>query len=352
MITMALFNNKGGVGKTTLVYHLSHMLQRMGHRVLAVDLDPQANLTAQFLDEDELGQLWDEEGDSASSAPKPFTFDVRPARVKPGTGTMATAIEPILEGVGDVVLVDPITIEDGLWILPGDVNLSVFEDRLSAAWPRSFLGRDIAALRTTTALHRVIENAARSVRAEIVLIDVGPNLGAINRAALLSADTLLIPLSADLFSLRGLRNLGPTLRDWRSTWQGTILPNIPERISAPRGLMMPIGYIIMQSPARSDRPSKAHDRWLDRIPEIFAESVLATGANKVERSFEIATMKHYSTLMPLAQDARKPMFELRAGDGALGGTQSAVRRCFSDFRELAIKIRERLAYIDPTLRRF
>ncbi|WP_235488371.1 ParA family protein, partial [Frankia sp. AvcI1] len=71
MITMALFNNKGGVGKTTLAYHLAHMLQRMGHRVLAVDLDPQANLTAQFLDEDELTRLWAEPEDTASSAPKP-----------------------------------------------------------------------------------------------------------------------------------------------------------------------------------------------------------------------------------------------------------------------------------------
>ncbi|CAJ65453.1 MULTISPECIES: ParA family protein [Frankia] len=352
MITMALFNNKGGVGKTTLAYHLAHMLQRMGHRVLAVDLDPQANLTAQFLDEDELTRLWAEPEDTASSAPKPVEFDARPARVFPGTGTMATAIAPIMEGVGDVELPDPVMIEDGLWLLPGDVELSVFEDRLSAAWPNSFLGKDIAALRTTTALHRVIDNGARTVGAEIVLIDVGPNLGAINRASLLSADTVLMPLAADLFSLRGLRNLGPTLREWRSTWQGTVLPKVPERIPAPRGLMMPIGYIVMQPPARADRPAKAHDRWLDRIPEVFATSVLTSGnPGPHDRSFEIATLRHYANLIPLAHDARKPMFELRAGDGALGGTQTAVRRCYSDFRDLAVKVRERLAFIDPTLRR-
>lgn len=357
MISMALFNNKGGVGKTTLVYHLAHMLQRMGHRVLAVDLDPQANLTAQFLDEDELAVLWDETEDGSaatdlsSSAPKPFDLDFRPSRVKPGAGTVATAIQPIMEGVGDVLLGEPVTIEDGLWILPGDVNLSAFEDRLSAAWPNSFLGKDVAALRTTTALHRVIDHGARSVGADIILIDVGPNLGAINRAALLSAETILMPLTGDLFSLRGLRNLGPTLRDWRSTWQGTVLPKIPDRIAAPRGLMMPIGYIVMQPAARSDRPTKAHDRWLDRIPEVFATAVLAAGAGTVERTFEIATMKNYANLVPLAQDARKPMFELRSGDGALGGTQSAVRRCYADFRDLALKVRDRLAFIDPTLRR-
>ena len=43
---IALFNNKGGVGKTTLTSHLAHMVARLGWRVLAVDLDPQSNLTS------------------------------------------------------------------------------------------------------------------------------------------------------------------------------------------------------------------------------------------------------------------------------------------------------------------
>lgn len=352
MITMALFNNKGGVGKTTLTFHLAHMLARQGHRVLAVDLDPQANLTAQFLDEDELTALWREQEGGSSSVPKPNELTARRSRITAGAGTVATAIEPIMEGVGDVELFDPIAVDDNLWLLPGDVDLSVFEDKLSAAWPNSFLGKDVAALRTTTALHRVVENGGRAARADIVLIDVGPNLGAINRAALLSADTVLMPLAADLFSLRGLRNLGPTLRDWRSTWQSMVLPKVPDRIAAPRALMMPIGYVIMQPPARLDRPVKAYERWLDRIPEVFATAVLgSTNPDPFDRSFEIGSLPHYQSLMPLAQDARKPMFELRAGDGALGSSQSYVRKCYQDFRDLAVKVRERLRYLDPTLPR-
>jgi len=55
---VAFFNNKGGVGKTSLVYHIAWMLADRGMRVVAADLDPQANLTAAFLDEDRLEQLW------------------------------------------------------------------------------------------------------------------------------------------------------------------------------------------------------------------------------------------------------------------------------------------------------
>lgn len=48
MTSIVFFNNKGGVGKTTLVYPLAHMFARLGYATLAVDLDPQANLTSAF----------------------------------------------------------------------------------------------------------------------------------------------------------------------------------------------------------------------------------------------------------------------------------------------------------------
>ncbi len=62
MKTVVFFNNKGGVGKTSLTYHLAWMLDGLGRRVLALDLDPQANLSSAFLDEDRLEELWPESG--------------------------------------------------------------------------------------------------------------------------------------------------------------------------------------------------------------------------------------------------------------------------------------------------
>ena len=63
---LTFFNNKSGVGKTALVYHLAWMLSDLGYRVLACDLDPQANLTAAFLDEDQLEKLSDGSDDAAT----------------------------------------------------------------------------------------------------------------------------------------------------------------------------------------------------------------------------------------------------------------------------------------------
>ncbi|MEN3540017.1 ParA family protein [Microbispora sp. ZYX-F-249] len=343
MISVALFNNKGGVGKTTLTYHLAHMFERLGHRVLAVDLDPQANLTSAFLDEDDLAVLW-AEPESPSWGGQANLTGPAARRITRESGTVAASVRPIMEGLGDVEFYPPIRITGGLWLVPGDLELSAFEDKLSEAWPRCLMGAPDA-LRTTTAFYRILLDAARRVEADVVLIDVGPNLGAINRAALLAADTVLMPLAADLFSLRGLRNLGPALREWRGMWQSGVLPKVPPVIAAPPGSMTPLGYVIMQPAMRLDRPVQAYRRWVDRIPHVFADAVLNEPWEAEGHSYEIATLRNYQSLMPLAHDARKPMFDLKAADGALGSTQTYVQKCRSEFQQLAQNVLQRLAKI-------
>jgi cellulose biosynthesis protein BcsQ len=189
--TIALFTNTGGVGKTTLAYHLAHMFARIGIVTVAADLDPQANLTSAFLDENESAWLWER-----------------------GDGTVSSAVSPGLRGRGDITLTTPREITERLWLLPGELGLSRYEDTLSEKWPLNFVGDEQAMLRTS-AFHRVMQEAAHRSGADAIIVDVGPNLGAINRAALLAADHIIVPVAADLFSLQGLRNLGPTLREWR-----------------------------------------------------------------------------------------------------------------------------------------
>lgn len=61
MKIVSLFNNKGGVGKTTLAFHLSWILSEMGKKVLIIDLDPQCNLTICGINEGILENIWKEE---------------------------------------------------------------------------------------------------------------------------------------------------------------------------------------------------------------------------------------------------------------------------------------------------
>ncbi len=326
MITIALFNNKGGVGKTTLAYHLAHMFPRLGYRVLAVDLDPQANLTSMFFDESTLEALWDDE-----------VFGE----------TVLKCVQPILDGTGDIAPSATVDAGPMIYVLCGDLGLSRFEDKLSESWPKGF-ANDQAALRATSAFHRMIQLAGRVVGADVVLVDVGPNLGAINRAALLAADYLLVPLAADLFSLQGLKNLGPTVREWRARWRD-MRAMAKVNFELPSGEMRPLGYVMLQHAMRADRPAKWYEKWLRRVPEVYRTAVLGEGDHGVLSSQNhcLATLRNYRSLMPMAQEARKPIFDLTPADGAIGSHAQLVRVCEQDFRNLAEKVAEAAGLSKP-----
>ena len=154
MKTIAFFNNKGGVGKTSLVYHLAWIFRESGHRIIAVDLDPQANLSGMFLNETRLEELW--------QGPEKKAID----------GDIA----PLFEGTGDISGKPHIEeIEERLGLLVGDLNLSKREGDLSEQWPKC-LDRDKRAFRVTTAFARLVSDAGKTFQAELALLDVGPNL--------------------------------------------------------------------------------------------------------------------------------------------------------------------------------
>jgi chromosome partitioning protein len=321
MKTMTFFNNKGGVGKTSLVYHLAWMYAELGLSVLAADLDPQANLTSMFLDEERMEELWPD-GDHPN--------------------TIYGAAQPLLDGTGDIALPHVEQISDNLGLLPGDLALASSEDELNSQWP-DCLDRKQRAFRVISAFWRLIELAAGQRDASLVLIDVGPNLDAINRAVLIAAEHVVVPLAPDLYSLQGLKNLGPTLRRWRSEWADRRPRNPVSNLSIPTGEMTPAGYVVMQHAVRLDRPVKAYDRWMNRIPRVYHEAVLGeTNGNAPpsvsEDPANLGTLKHYRSLRPLAQEAHKPIFMLRAADGAIGGHAYAVQDSYSDFRTLARRI--------------
>jgi hypothetical protein len=100
--------------------------------------------------------------------------------------------------------------------------------------------------------------------------------------------------------------------------------------------MEPLGYVLLNPSVRSNRPVKAYRRWAERIPQVYAAEVL--GAQLLEPDHQLAMIKHFKSLMPMAQDARKPMFSLTPKDGAIGGHGAAVAECFEQFSELAQKI--------------
>ncbi len=336
---ITFFNNKGGVGQTSLVYHLAWIYNDLGVRVVVADLDPQANLTAAFLHEERLEELWPD-GEHLL--------------------TIFGCIQPLIKGIGDVTephieYISELTEDEGLFstyqeptplaLLAGDVLLSGFEDQLPEAWSKC-MDDDERAFRVMSAFWRVMQNAAKNHKADIILVDLGPNLGAINRSALIAADYVVMPLVPDIFSLQGLRNLGPTRRRWQAQWHERLKRNPVKDLPLPSGTMQPLGYIVLQHAERLRRPVKAFQRWITRIPEEYRRYVLdndgTTDCSVKEDPHSLALLRNYSSLMPLADEARKPIFHLKAADGAIGAHFQAAQRVYSEFKQLARRIIEKI----------
>ncbi len=323
MKTIALFNNKGGVGKTSLLYHLGFMFAELGLRTLLADLDPQANLSSMCLTDERLEAIW-------QLQPRP---------------TIYGAIDRLKRGVGDVDRIEAESVATQVALITGDLQLSEFEDDLSQQWPKC-LDRDERALRVTTALHRVIVDVGTRFGAHIALIDVGPNFGAINRAALLAADYVVVPVAPDLFSMQGLANVGPRLDDWRRGWHDRRDRAPTLDFPLPAGAMSPLGYVVSRHSVLSGGAVKAFQRWIDRMPEVYRKSFgkagPPAGLGLASDEFCLAQLKDYRSLMPMAQEAKKPMFLLRPADGAIGGHQGAVRQAYLDFEQLARELWSRV----------
>ena len=320
---IAFFNNKGGVGKTTMAYHLAWMFADRGLRVVAADLDPQANLTTALVSEDRMEQVLSDENH-------------RP--------TIFGCLQPLKDGTGDIAPPHVEDINDRLGLILGDMALSTFEDTLSEVWPKC-MDRDQRAVRVTSAFWRTMQAAAQARHADVILVDLGPNLGAINRAGLIASDFVVVPLGPDLFSLQGMKNLGPALIHWRSEWKERTERNPVKDLALPAGGITPIGYVVLRHSIRLDRPVQAFDKWIARIPGVYAKSVLDKSPSRTATIDSdkncIAKLKDYRSLMPLAQEARKPIFFLKPADGALGAHTSAVQDAYNDFLAVARTIAKR-----------
>ena len=338
LTTIAFFNNKGGVGKTTLVYHLAWMFSELGLRVIAADLDPQANLTSAMLSDERIEELVD--------GPK-----------TPGRGrTLREMVDPLIERSGDVMPphIEAVVARGGevasnVGLLCGDLQLHDFEDMLAQAWSECLddnAPKARSGFRVISAFYRLIARAASEHGARVALIDVGPNLGAINRAALVAADYVVVPLAPDLFSLKGLRNVGRVLHEWSEGWShrlanGQRTRAIPNTEAMPGGTMRALGYVILQGLSRSGSMPLAQQRWLDQIPRVYREAVLGRSALTRSASpdpHRLGVVKHYHSLVQLAQEARAPMFLLKPADGAIGAYSRNVLDARDTFEALARRI--------------
>jgi chromosome partitioning protein len=332
MQTIAFFNHKGGVGKTTMLFNAAVELGRLGKRVLMVDLDAQANLSAVALGDEALERLYAPSEDGL---------------------TVAHAFAPLVSGAGDVEPPEAAVVRDGaVWLLPGDIRLSDFEGILPNAWTESLAGTE-RGFRITSAPFRMIQDVADAVTADYALVDLGPNVGALNRAVMMGADYLIVPMASDLFSIRAIPSVGKSLDTWVKQWE-IARAVAPDHLSfnLPAGTPRFLGYVSQQFNIYRGEATQAFQEWIDRIPEHIASGLVAplrkhklNGATLADpadsEGAQVGELKNFHSLVPHAQEKRRAIFELEADDVIRGSQITRARESENGFRELAENIIDR-----------
>lgn len=300
MKLISIFNNKGGVGKTTYMYHIANILADKKITTLMVDCDSQCNLTSYSLSDNEIEKSWEERGNS-----------------------IYRNIELVDKGLGDIRNRSPHKVSDHLFLVPGDINLSIFEDRLGDTWTSA--PNQESAARVQTALYRYIKWAAKKVEAEIVLIDLGPNLGALNRAVLGGSDYFIIPVSPDLFSIKGTENLGNKLTIWNTEWK-QIFDKWNKVIDIPKGIPSFAGYVTQQHNLRtnSEGMTKGWQLFGNRLDEAIVTNIidklqpLGQVIEWEDKNYNLGQIPNLHSLIPYSLEARKPVYKCNNSDGLQG----------------------------------
>jgi chromosome partitioning protein len=329
---ISIFNNKGGVGKTTYMYHVAHLLAGRGHTVLMVDCDSQCNLTAYSMLDSDVRRAWSTEGNS-----------------------IFRNIEPVYRTTGDIRSRAPsraVNAKGDLFIVPGDLRLSDFEDRLGDTW-NSAKGGSEPDIRAQSAIHRYIHLAASKVGADLVLIDLGPNLGALNRAVLASSDYFITPVAPDLFSIQGTENLGNKLLSWRRDWEQVNQAWQNSDLAIPLGKPTYLGYVIQQHNVRSNAAGMTAgwkiygDELIPAITNNIVNKLLPIGQviQWHDNDYMLGKIPNLHSLIPYSMDAKKPIFYCNSSDGLNGAHITKARESAGHFDDIVNTLEQ---VLDPS----
>lgn len=251
-VRIAIFNHKGGVGKTTLTVNIAAAVAALGKRVLLVDSDPQCNLTAYLIEESVVDDLLDK-SDTVQGQ------------------TIWSAVKPISESNGGVKTIQPFELGDRLQILAGDVRLIEFEEDLGQFWGECYQ-RKVRGFRGIGALSSLVTQVCNANSIDYVFYDAGPNIGALNRVIILDCDYVIVPVACDLFSLRAIGTLGNSLSNWIQDWQ-IIAALAPEETLPGRPKLL--GYIPQRFRIYRGQPSAEYARAFPQIEKRVQTDIVA-----------------------------------------------------------------------------
>lgn len=367
MKIISLFNNKGGVGKSTLAFHLSHALAEMGHKTLMIDLDPQCNLTICGMDQESLHEIWMKEDDFIED----FEQALKETKAKTFQEIMNTPrsihflLKPSEDGSSEPTEIPPpVLLKKNLDLIPGRLTIHKYENKISERWSGAYTG-DPLAIRTITSIRNIAERYANKLDYEYIIIDTSPSLGILNKVIISTVDGFLIPAQPDMFSLYGIRNIGNSLSLWSKEFN-TMFSLISEekRKKFPQKFVRFLGYTIYNAKKYSGTTpwdlATAHYNYAKQIPGTVKQYINNSIRNHLSAEQannpigDTSVMHSHNTLPSMAQKYHCPIWEvpdldnLDSGDSAtiLGNADRYYRPLKTKYRDFANCLIKRISTLD------
>ncbi len=297
---ISMYNNKGGVSKTTTLFNLGVYLALEGKRVLMVDCDPQCNLTELFFASHDKGD------DPDFELPGTSIYQALLPRFKGETGS----VDPT-----SVELVESMLYTD-LFLFRGDIEFSLAETYLGAAWNQA-VTENIHEKNTYVSIYRLLRSVAEKHKFDYLLCDVGPSTGAITRIIVLVCDGIFLPLVPDRFCNQAVRLLGRVIRDWTSRHQEIVKTLKPFGIDTFPGQPKLFGAISQNFKIHSAaRAKQSYVIWQQRISEDIKEFLLSDQGIEPAENLDtarpyVAEIRDVGPLAPVAQMFGRAMFDIQ-----------------------------------------
>lgn len=339
---IALFNNKGGVGKTTAAFNLGWMLASKGKRVILVDTDPQCNLTATAL-----GEVTEDDETRIAAV-----YNTR-SNIKSGLAPAFESQPRAIEAVDCI----PMEGQDGLFLLPGHVGFAEYEVTLGIAQE---LSGSIQSLKNLPgSITDLLNKTAKKFDADYIVIDMSPSLGAINQNLLMTSDFFIIPTTADFFSVMAIDSLAKVLPKWYA-W-AKIASSMPILKDAtypfPDITLRFLGIIAQNYRIIRGKETAAFETWIQKIqedvssrlvPVLRQNNMMLPEQTYIEQgiggSYCLAKIYNFSSLIALSQEHRTPIYALTAEQLEQTGVvlqsnqakQAEFRQTFADLADKII----------------
>lgn len=326
--TLSFFNNKGGVGKTTLSTNVAHDFAERGHRVLFVDCDPQCNATQLMLTEEQTAEI--------------YAADLHPdeaLRVSLSRTVYGLFI-PLREGEPEINSdIQPVRSERfKVDVLPGHPSLSQIEDVMSEAW-QTALGRQTAAFRRVHWAGQLVTAMEDANRYDIIFFDVGPSLGPFNRTVLLGCDAFVTPTATDLFSYHAFGNLARWFHEWTTEYSEmseanlnawhSFSTNVEEKTRNLRlhghnnHQLTYLGYTTLEYLKKRANGEEIKVGAFERFRDRFADEAhrIARSLGQPTQQYLLGHVPHMHSMPATAQDVHSPIAGLKSADGIRGSQQ-------------------------------